>query len=414
MAGSSLRLQFRKSVLGNGLRVVTEFIPHARSVSLGIWATVGSRDEHLAQNGLAHLFEHMVFKGTRQRDAEQIAFSLESVGGHLDAFTTKEVVCFNAQVLEEHLELAVDILSDLICEPLLAEADLKKERQVVITELEHTDETPDELVFERFFGHLFDKHPLGYPIGGTPESVGDLTVSDLKTFRDTHFMPERLVIAAAGNVDHDRLVDLFEKHLHLPSSGSPRQIEVPKWPGTGSFHHEFDGSQLHLCLGFPAYSSQDPKKYPLSLVNTYLGGGMSSRLFQRIREDHALAYAVYSFTDYFLDCGIFGIYAAIPAQHQARTQELIETEINSLLQENIDETTLQQLKSQIKGNVLLGLETTGSRMSRIANLEIYNGRFTELDEVVARIEAVTSKDFQEVVHDLFAKPQSVLTTLGTK
>ena len=403
---------YSKTKLDNGLRVLSENIPHLRSIAIGVWITLGSRDETAEINGMAHLIEHMVFKGTQKRSAADIALSLEAVGGSLDAFTSKEVTCFSAHVLDEHLELAVDVLSDLVLNPTFPEAEYEKEKQVIIREIHHTLETPDDLIFEYFFQNIYPDHALGFPIAGTLESVNRIQRPEMLRFIEQYYTPDRMVIAAAGNVNHAELVELVQKYFRTDSRTSARHLEAPQWPASGRQNYFSTGSQAHICLGVPGYAFSDDKKYDLLLIGNYLGNGMSSRLFQVVREQHGLVYTIFSFPEFFLDSGLMGIYAATQTEHAEKVLELIHQEIEAIHTRPFDVHELDRLKAHVKGNLMLSLENTSSRMSRLANMEILLQDFISLDQVLASVEACTLRSIRDVARETLAPKQFVITVLA--
>lgn len=402
---------FERSVLSNGIRVVTEHIPYLRSVSVGFWVMAGSRDEMLSENGITHLIEHLVFKGTKKRSMEDIARSLESVGGHLDAFTGKEVTCFNAHILDEHLELAVDVLSDLLLNPTFPENEFEKEKEVIIKELHHTLETPDELIFDYFLKDIYPSHPLGFQIAGTPESVQSIGPEQLRPFMEKHFTADRIIVSAAGNVDHKQLLALLEKYVTNAPTRSKRTLFQPTWPASSRNEYHSPGSQAHICLGAPGYKYADNRKFALLLLNTFLGSGMSSKLFQVVREKYGLAYSIFTFPDFFLDAGLFGIYVATIKEKTDLVLDILLAELKRLVDKPFKADELERLKSQLKGNLMLSLENATSRMGRLANMEIYLQDYFSLDEVLQSIEATTKDEIRNVAEELFADEQFVYTIL---
>lgn len=402
---------YRKTTLDNGIRVVSERMSHVRSISIGAWIIVGSRDESTENNGISHVIEHVLFKGTESRNAIQIAQSLESVGGYLDAFTSREVCCYNAQVLDEHLPLAVDILSDILLHSVFDEHELTKEKEVILREINHVIDTPDELIFEHFFSNIFPDHPLGFPISGTPENVLKFCREDLINFIDKNYTPDRIIIAAAGNVSHERLLELIQEKFTCPN----RANQQARKPVIRKEHqrqiYQNSCTQAHICLGTPGIAYADKRKYALLIAHTLLGGGMSSRLFQTIREIHGLAYAIYSFADFYFDTGIFGVYLATKKEKSDRAIELVKSELVKLSRDRIDETELNRVKSQLKGNLMLSLENANSRMGRLANMEIFLNDYYSLDDVLAGINAVTPDQVYELATTLFANEKFCLTIL---
>jgi predicted Zn-dependent peptidase len=400
-AGNSL---YQKTVLDNRLRIVTETIPYVRSISLGIWANVGSRDETEKQNGISHFLEHMVFKGTKKRSVKDIAQSIESLGGYLNAFTTKEQTCFYARVLDEHLTKALDVLSDIVLNATFEPSELEKEKLVVIEELKNAEDNPDDIIHDYFENTLFPTHSLGFPIIGTESNLRRFQREDLRAHVKTHYYPSNLVVAAAGNVDHKRLVHLVEqsfrglRHDHTAlkrTSGPNRQHR------TGPKEYSRPINQAHVCLGTIGYSIRHKDRYSLMVMNTLLGEGMSSRLYQSIREKHGLAYSVYSFAHLLSDTGVFGAYVGTDKGKIDDSIELIHKELQKLKAKPIPHAELERTKSQMKGTMMLGLESMSNRMMRLGSGELYFESYQTLDSILKRIDAVTPEAINRVANDLF-------------
>jgi len=403
--------QFHKTVLPGGVRVVSERIPHVRSVSLGLWVEVGTRDELPQENGISHFIEHMMFKGTRHRTAAEIAESLEAVGGHLNAFTGKEVTCYYAHHLDEHLGIAVEVLADLLTASLFDEHELVKEKSVVIEEINAVDDTPEDLIHELFYHDLFPAHTLGTSTLGTRETVTSFSRDQLCDYVRRHYTQNRLVVAAAGNVDHDELLRLLQDRLQALPRQSARQLVAPSTERNLHSIKEDVGSQTHICLGTRALRFDDQRKFHFLAMNTLFGGGMSSRLFQNIRERHGLAYSIYSFHDFMYDTGIFGTYLGTDPERETQAIALLKEEIRLLRDDAIPAAELQRTLNQLKGGLMLGLESTSSRMNRLANMEIYLGRYYSLDEVLTGIAQVTAAGIQQLAADLFELDQLTLTVI---
>ncbi len=400
-AGNSL---YQKTVLHNGLRVVSETIAYLRSVSLGVWANVGSRDETEKQNGISHFLEHMVFKGTKKRSVKEIAQSIESLGGYINAFTTKEQTCFYARVLDEHLSKAMDVLSDLVLHATFDKNELEKEKLVVIEELKNAEDNPDDIIHDYFEKTLFPAHSLGYPIIGTEANLRRFQREDLQTHVKAHYYPSNLVVAAAGNVDHKRLVRLAEKTFHhLPPeppqakrATSPNRLHRP-----GLTEYSRPINQAHVCLGTIGYSIRHKDRYALLALNTLLGEGMSSRLYQTVREKRGLAYSVYSFAHMLSDTGVFGAYVGTDKNKVSDSIDVIHKELRKLKARQVSQAELDRTKSQMKGTMMLGLESMSNRMMRLGSSELYFERYQSLDTIVKQIDAVTSKAIIRVANDLF-------------
>jgi len=405
---------YRKTILDNGVRVISERMPHLRSISIGVWIIVGSRDETFDNNGISHVIEHMLFKGTESRDVTQIAQSLESVGGHLDAFTAREVSCYNAHILDEYLPLAIDILSDILLHSVIDEKELTKEKEVILREINHTKDTPDELIFEYFYKNLFPDHPLGFQISGTRENVLKFSRNALINFMRQNYTPDRMIVAAAGNVNHDELVELIQKKFNYPKRISEQSRQKFIWKQHREQIHEDNCTQTHICLGIPGYAYSDKNKYALLILHILLGGGMSSRLFQTVREANGLAYSIYTFPDFYFDTGVFGVYLATMPEQTDRAIELVKKELIQLSNGDLDLQELNRVKSQLKGNLMLSVESASSRMARLANIEIYLKDYLTLDEALDKIEIVTLDQVHAVASDLFAEEKFYLTILKPK
>ncbi len=406
--------RYQKGTTTNGIRVITERMPHVRSVSIGAWVLVGARDESLENNGVSHFVEHMLFKGTRNRSAADIARSLESVGGHLNAFTSKELTCYYAHVLDEDLPLALDVISDILANSVFDEKEMAKEKRVVLEELSAIEETPEELVHDIFWEGLFPGHPLGYSIIGKRDIIQALERSTVVSYVDKNYTANRIVVAAAGNVQHDELVRLVERRFAKFEAGTPPTYKRVKAPLTKSNVVENGAVQAHVCLGASAYSYGDKRKFDLLVLNTLLGSGMSSRLFQNIREKYGMAYSVYSFVDFLFDTGVFGVYIGTDRDSVDRAVELIRQELRQLCTEDVSADELDRTKSQLKGNLMLGLENTASIMNRIAKMEIYLNDYFCLDDTLAGIEAVSSASVRKTATELFVEDNLYTTVLKPK
>lgn len=402
-AGSGNGL-YKKTVLENGIRVVTEAIPHVRSVSLGVWADVGSRDESPQANGITHFLEHMVFKGTRRRSVTDIARSLEAVGGYLNAFTTKEHTCFYARVLDLHVPRAMDVLADLVLQATFRPSEVEKEKLVVIEELKSAEDNPEESIHDHFEKAIFPRHPLGFPIIGTEHNLRKFDRDDLRRHVAQHYGTGRLVVAAAGNIDHDRLVRLTERLFRRAGVGRRRRAPcgAPARPRRGAFA-EFARpiNQAHCCVGTVAFGIRHRDRYPLLVLNALLGEGMSSRLYQSVRERHGLAYSVYSYVNSLSDTGVFGVYAGTDRKHLDTVRELIQSELDRLVHRAVRPAELQRTRSQIKGAMMLGLENMSNRMMRLGSSELYFGTLIGLEAVLRKIDAVTPDAVHRVARALF-------------
>jgi len=402
-----------KETLSNGLVVITEPMEHVRSVSVGVWVRTGSRREPSELNGISHFIEHMVFKGTERRSAEDIARSVDSVGGMLDAFTAKEMVCFNAKVMDEHLPIAFEVLSDLVLRPRFDEGDIAKEKSVVLEEIKMDQDNPDYLVHEIFTQNFWRNHPLGKPILGTRKTVAAFTrVQVLDCFR-RWFAPNNMLITAAGHIEHRRLVELVARefaHLRPADEQFADASPVPHARITTRSKKELE--QVHICLGVPSYPMTDQRRYALAVLNNILGGGMSSRLFQNIRERQGLAYAVFSELNPYRDAGILSIYAGTALETAGQVVRSVTQEFASMKEALITDEELRRAKDHLKGSLMLSLESTSARMSNLARQELYFGRFFSLDEIMASIEGVTREEVRSIACEFFHPEQIGVTVLG--
>ncbi len=401
-ARSPFESNYQKTVLPNGIRIVTEDIPYVRSVSFGTWVDIGSRDEHEDNNGIAHFIEHMVFKGTKNYSLKRIARSLESVGGYLNAFTSKEHTCFYARALDVDLATAIGVIGDLLRHPLFEKKELEKEKDVVLEELKNIEDDPDDLINDYFDQSIYQNHPLRFPVIGRAENIRSFTRNQLFDYLERHYVPDRLVIAAAGNVNHEQVVELVARQFprRRPTPSSLKRVSGPKSHRPVSRVYEKPITQAHICLGTIGYGVRSRHRYPLLVLNTLLGEGMSSRLFQQLRERHALAYTVFSFMNTMSDTGNFGVYAGTDVKHIDRSIHLIHRELEKLKSLPVGNAELQRTKSQLKGTMMLSLESMSSRMMRLGSGEMYYGDNISVEEVVRKIDAVTARDITEVAHDL--------------
>lgn len=394
----TLLANYKKTVLPNGIRVVTEEISHVRSVALGVWLNVGSRDESHERSGISHFVEHMVFKGTRHYRTGQIARSLESVGGYLNAFTSKEHTCFYARVLDQHVERAIDVVSDLVQYPLFDPKELEKEKQVVLEELKNMEDEPDDLIYEYFDRSMFGDHPLGSSVIGRADSISSFDRRMLFEHFHRHYTPSQMVVAAAGNIDHNTMVKLVSDRFH--STGSKNGFHRKKATGRRLAprmeQHEKPIVQAHVCMGAVAYGSRSRYRFPLLVLNTLLGEGMSSRLFQNIRERYGFAYSVYSFANVLSDTGTFGVYVGTDSANIDRSIELIHRELQKLRAKPVSKAELQRTQEQLKGTMMLSLESMSSRMMRLGSGELIFGEYVTLDSILRNIGAVTQNDVFEV------------------
>jgi predicted Zn-dependent peptidase len=393
-----------KETLPNGLTLITEAMPHVRSVTIGVWLKRGSRHETPAQTGISHFIEHMVFKGTKNRSAEVIASEVDSIGGYMDAFTAKEYASFNLKVLDEHLPLAVDILGDIVRNPLFDPVEMAKEKKVIFEEINMVEDTPDDLVMELWSGAFWPDHPLGRPILGTKRSVGGFRRQDLASFFGEVYHAGNILIAAAGNLRHEDASALVARHFGaLHGQGQARRKgSAPKPAVKVVTRAKKELEQVHLCLGAPSCPQGHKDRFPTYLLNTVFGGSMSSRLFQNVREKRGLVYSISSGVTSYSDAGNLTVYAGTSLDSVSEVVRLTIEEIRRLKGDPIPEPELRRAKDHLKGSLMLSLESTGSRMSHLARQELYFGRQFGLDEVLEGIEQVEAAEVQRVANDIFA------------
>jgi predicted Zn-dependent peptidase len=403
----------RRTVLSNGLIVLTERMEHLRSVAMGVWVKSGSRCESAELNGISHFVEHMLFKGTKSRSAQRIAREMDSIGGNLDAFTSKETICFNVKSLSDHVPIALDVLTDMVLNPTFALPDIERERGVILEEIKIDEDNPDVLVHELFTQSFWKGHPLGKPILGTTETVGRFGQQQLFGYHGDRFHGGNMVFSAAGNLDHDRFVAAVEEKLSALEGGkAPQELSAPEPSARIILRNKKSLEQVQICLGVPAPRVTDDSRYATSILNTVLGGGMSSRLFQTIREERGLAYSVYSDMSPYRDTGNFCVYAGTSAGKALEVIDLILAEFRNLKEIPISEEELTRAKDQLKGNILMGLESSNARMANLARQEMYFQQFYSVDEIIARIEEVDATQVQTMAQRLFEPERIAVTLLG--
>jgi predicted Zn-dependent peptidase len=404
-----------RTLLPNGLTVLSEHIPGVRSIALGAWIRAASLHEPREQMGVSHLLEHLVFKGTARRSAREIAASLESLGGSLDAYTAREHTCFQARVLDEHLPQAADVLADLVFRPLLRDDDLRLERKVVLEEIAMVDDTPDDLVFELHNAALWGAHPYGYSILGTRESVAALDTAALRSLHVRAYHPPNIVVAASGNVVHEELLAALERtgwHAE-PRGPGERFVSPAAVPAEPSEQFvDRDSQQVNVVFGSATVPHADPRRYALILVNTLLGGGMSSRLFQRLREELGLVYSVYTFQSFHVDAGVHGVYLGTAPGTAKQAVAAVRDELARLVAEGIGPSEIQSGKQQVKGQITLSMESVTSRMYRAAAVELFDEPYAPLDEVLARVDAIDEDDVRDVCARFFTPERQTVLGLG--
>jgi predicted Zn-dependent peptidase len=398
----------------NGVTVLSESRPGVRSVAVGMWVRTASAHEERAKMGVSHLLEHMVFKGTERRTAREIALELEVRGGALDAFTSRDHTSYQARVLDEDLPRALDVLTDLVRRPALREADLALERRVVLEEINTVEDTPDDLVFDLHAATLWPEHPYGYSILGTRETVGGLQGDDLRALHQRAYHPRHVVIAAVGSLHHDVLLKLLARCGWFTFEGGPAPVPVATVPAGTPRERRVrrDSAQVHIVSGRDTFSYGDPRRYALMLLNTVLGGGMSSRLFQRVREELGLAYAIYTFQSFYQHAGITGVYVGTHPSTAEQAADTIRTELARLAAEGLDAATLAEAAQQLKGQVTLSLESPVARMHRLATLALHLEPYRTIDQVLADIDHVQIDDAKAVAETYFAPDQHAVVWLG--
>jgi len=415
MRGDTPAGGFRRTVLPNGLTVLSERMPGVRSVAFGAWVRAASLHESPDKMGVSHLLEHMVFKGTPRRSARQIALELEALGGSLDAYTSREHTVYQARVLDEHLDVAADVIGDFVFTPLLRKADLELERKVVLEEIGMVDDTPDDLVFELHSEALWGAHPYGYSILGTRDTVSSLRTADLESLHRRAYHPGQLIVAASGNVDHDALLAALERTGWLAREGgdASRLVVPPPVAETPRRRHVTrDGAQTHIVVGSPTVAHDDPRRHAVVLLSALLGGGMSSRLFQRVREELGLAYAVYTFQSFHADVGMHGVYVGTGPETARQALDAINAELAEVAANGLPAEELAMGRSQLKGQLTLSLESVTSRMYRCAGVELYGEPYRTLDEMLALIDAVTAEQIASVAREFFAPEKQTVVSLG--
>lgn len=403
----------RRTTLPNGLTILTEKMGHIRSVAMGVWIRTGSRHETPEINGISHFVEHMVFKGTKSRSAQLIAREVDAIGGNLDAFTGKETVCFNIKVLDEHVPVALDILSDLVLNPVFSSDEISRERGVILEEIKMDEDNPDYLVHEIFTQNFWKDHPLGRPILGTRETVRRFERDTLFDFYGQRFHGSNMIFSAAGNIDHDSFVEQVTRRFESLPAGTPVTAQAP--PRTAAriiLRNKKALEQVQLCLGVPAPPIADETRYATLVLNTILGGGMSSRLFQTVREERGLAYSIYSDLNPYRDTGSLCVYAGTSADRAVQVVQLVMEQFRRLKTEPLPSDELRRAKDQLKGNLLLSLESSMSRMSNLARQQMYFDHFFGMQEILDRVESITEDQVMAMANQLFQPELVAVTLLG--
>jgi predicted Zn-dependent peptidase len=402
----------QKTVLSNGVRILTQSMPYVRSVSMGVWVNVGARDESVSENGISHMIEHMIFKGTRKRSAFQIAKEFDAIGGHSNAFTSFENTCYHARVMDTELETMVDILSDIFLNSVFDEREVEKERPVIFQEIGMVEDNPEEFLHLLAGSAYWGDHPLGRSILGTRENILSFTSEHIRDFFRRSYQPSHIVVSAAGNIDHSHIVDLVGPAFSVVPSSETFPSRVTPSANAGITTQHRDLEQVHICLTTPGIAITDSRRYAFSMLNTIFGGNMSSRLFQKVREHRGLAYAVYSFVSSYEDTGMFGAYAGVQPDKAAEAVAVIVEEMRDMTRRPIDTADLYDAKNYTKGNLLLASESVDNQMVRLAQNDINFGRHIPMQEVIDQLEAVTAAEVQEIAAALFGDDSLALTALG--
>jgi predicted Zn-dependent peptidase len=410
----------RRTLLPSGLRIITEQVPGQRSASIGVWVGVGSRDESPALHGCSHFLEHLLFKGTAGRTALDLSIALDAVGGEFNAFTSKEYTCFHARVLDEDLPLAVDVLGDMVTSSLISAEDVDAERDVILDEIAMHDDDPDDVAHNLFAAQAWGDSPLGRPIAGTVASIEAMTREQVLRFYRRHYRPERMVVAVAGNVDHTKVLrqirKAFSRHDFLAGTARPavaRQVATARRVGTGVVEATRHFEQVNVVLGVNGITRSDDRRFALGVLNAALGGGTSSRLFQEVREKRGLAYSVFSFASQHVDAGLVGVSVGCLPAKLDQVLDVVRAELAKVAGSGIDADELARGKGQLKGGLVLGLEDSASRMSRLGKSELVDDDLMSIDEVLARIEAVTLDDVRTLAAQLFTQPE-ILAVVGPR
>jgi predicted Zn-dependent peptidase len=402
----------RRTRCASGLRVVTEALPELHSVTLGAWVGSGARDEHGSQYGASHFLEHLLFKGTERRSAREIAEAIESVGGEMNAFTTHEQTVFYVRVPDAQLEAACAVLADVLWNPAFRVDDIESERRVILEEIGMRDDTPDDVVHDVFAGALFPEHPLGREVLGSESSITGMARADIVDYHAAHYVPSNLVLAAAGNLTHDTVLELVEEHFPATVGARPARPHVDATTPQPVAVLNRDTEQTHVVTGVRALAALDPDRYALTVVNQVLGGGMSSRLFQEIREARGLAYSVFSYNSSFDETGYLAIYAGTAPEYVPETLEVIASEIDRLVEKGLSNAELASAKGHLVGSLAMSLETSASRMRRLGRTEMIEGEIPSLDELIARVAAVGADDVARVIDRVFADAPRTLAVVG--
>ncbi len=403
---------YRKDTLSNGIRVVSETLPKSRSISIGVWVKVGSRHEPPELAGVSHFIEHLFFKGTEKRTAKEIAIEMDSIGGEMNAFTSQETTTYYVKVVDEHLPIAIDLLSDILLGSRFDPREMEKERNVILEEIKGVEDTPDDYIHELFTSTVWPDNSLGRPILGTKETIKALKHEDLLSYINSYYSPKEIVISVAGNFEHARMVEFLDRSFgKLSRTGTPKKEITPSF-AQAIFVKKKQLEQVQLCLGCKGLNYTNEDRFAVWSLNTVLGNSMSSRLFQEVREQNALAYSIYSYVTSYRDTGLITVYAGTDPSNTLEVVRLVMKEIRKIKEEGITPAEELRVKNQIKGNLVLSLESSNSHMSRIARQEIYFGKYLSIDEIIKGVEKVTKEQVQRLAQQLFSRDSISLTVLG--
>lgn len=402
----------QKTRLRNGVRVITERITSVRSVSIGVWVDVGSRNEPDSINGISHFIEHMHFKGTRKMGALEIARSLEQVGGSINAFTSREQTCYYARIMSSYLPRAIDILGDILSNSMFRPADLKKEKAVILEEIKDVADSPGEYIHDLIASQVWSRHALGNPIMGNAETVNSMTRKQVLGYIKSHYNSPNIVIAATGDVSHKKLVEMVRKSFDWPAGDNGQDSLIPESSKAFKKAYTNDTQQTHVCIAFPSMSFGDNNRFAIMGINTLLSGGMSSRLFQTVREKHGLCYTIYSYQEFFKDSGLFCVYFGSDKTQVGRASELVFKELKRLKDRLLTKAELTRVRDQLKGNLVLSMESTHNRMNRLARQELMLNRYVSMDETCRFIDGITSKQIRDVARQIFDEKGLSICTLG--
>lgn len=405
---------YRKTTLNNGVRIVCEKIPYVRSTSIGIWVGTGSRNENKNNNGISHFIEHMLFKGTEKRSAKEIAETIDGIGGQLNAFTGKECTCYYAKTLDTHIDIAVEVLADMFFNSRFAKKDMDVEKCVITEEINMYEDSPEELVHDLLSETVWDGNPLGYPILGTHKCLSEISRGMIKEYIYKNYTPLNSVIAVAGNYDDDKLVEILSKYFSgwRSDAGAAADYPTVEFNGRKIKVKKKDTEQVHICMGFKGIPHGDDDLYSLLAVNNIFGGGMSSRLFQNIREEKGLVYSIYSYPSSYKNAGLFAVYAGMNPEHLEKVVSLVLEEIKKLVKQGLSKEELAKSKEQLKGNYILGLESTSSRMNSIGKSELLLGYINTPEEIIRKIDAITQERVEKVINDVFDVDKLSVSMVG--